>query len=295
MLKNILRALRLPFISVSILPFILGSLIIRKNFNYFGFLAGLGAVIFTHLSANLINDYFDSESGADWQDKKFYGLFGGSKLIQEGRLAAKFYLLAALLCAGLAGFCVIILAVLLKSCYVILIYLLIIIFSWQYTARPLSFSYNYLGELSLFLLLGPVTVMGGYFIQTGIFPDLKSFILSLPAGFFSAAILFVNEIPDFPGDSKTGKNNLVSLGGPEKAFRFYYLIVFLGFCAIGLGVYLGYLGFIALFSFALIFLALKAGMILKGNYADKTRLIPASRLTISMQMLVSNILILGLL
>ncbi|MFA5150132.1 MAG: prenyltransferase [Candidatus Omnitrophota bacterium] len=295
MLQNIIRALRLPFIGVSILPFILGSLIARKNFNPSGFLAGLCAVIFTHLSANLINDYFDSESGADWQDKRFYGFFGGSKLIQAGRLAAKFYLGAALLCAGMAGFCVVILAAILKSYCVILIYLLIIIFSWQYTARPLSFSYNYLGELSLFLLFGPVTVMGGYFIQTGIFPDLKSFILSLPAGFFTAAILFTNEIPDFPGDSKTGKNNLVSLCGPQKAFGIYYLIVFSGFCSIGLGAYLGYLGFIAIFSFALIFSAFKAGMILKENYADKARLIPASKLAINMQMLISIILILGLL
>ncbi|MDD2927770.1 MAG: prenyltransferase [Candidatus Omnitrophica bacterium] len=295
MLRNIICALRLPFIGASILPFILGSLITRKNFNYSGFLAGLSAVIFTHLSANLINDYLDSESGADWQDKKSYGFFGGSKLIQEGRLSAKFYLRAALLCAGLAGFCVIILAALLKSYCVILIYLLIIIFSWQYTARPLSFSYNYLGELSLFLLFGPATVMGGYFIQSGIFPDLKSFILSLPAGFFTSAILFANEIPDFPGDSKTGKNNLVSLSGPQKAFGIYYLIVFSGFCAIGLGVYLGYLGFIAVFSFVLIFPALKAGMILKENYADKARLIPASKLAINIQMLAGIILILGLL
>jgi 1,4-dihydroxy-2-naphthoate octaprenyltransferase len=292
--KNIIRALRLPFINVSILPFVFGSLIARKNFNLPGFLAGLSAVIFTHLSANLINDYSDSGTGADWQDKKFYGLFGGSKLIQEDLLPAKFYFKAALLCAGLALVSVILLAAVLKTYLVILIYPLIIIFSWQYTARPLSFSYNYLGEFFLFLLLGPVTVMGGYFIQTGIFPDLRSFILSLPAGFFTAAILFANEIPDFPGDSIAGKNNLVALCGPKKAFRLYYLIVFLGFCSIGLGIYLGYLGLVSLFSFLLIFLALKAGIILKENYADKPKLIVSSKLAINIQMLVIIILILGL-
>jgi 1,4-dihydroxy-2-naphthoate octaprenyltransferase len=55
-----IRALRLPFIVVSILPFIYGSLIERRGFNYGGFLLGLSAVISTHLSANLINDYADS-------------------------------------------------------------------------------------------------------------------------------------------------------------------------------------------------------------------------------------------
>ena len=70
--KNIIRALRLPFINVSILPFVFGSLIARKNFNLSGFLAGLSAVIFTHLSANLINDYSDSRTEADWQDKSYF-------------------------------------------------------------------------------------------------------------------------------------------------------------------------------------------------------------------------------
>ena len=73
----------LPFLSASVLPFVFGSLIIRDNFNLAGFLLGLVAVMSTHLSANLINDYADSKSGADWQDRSFYGLFGGSKLIQE--------------------------------------------------------------------------------------------------------------------------------------------------------------------------------------------------------------------
>jgi 1,4-dihydroxy-2-naphthoate octaprenyltransferase len=295
MLKNTIRALRLPFISVSILSFIFGSLITRVNFNFPGFLAGLAAVIFTHLSANLSNDYFDSQSGADWQDIKFYGFFGGSKLIQENLLPAGFYLQAALFCAGLAALCIILLAVILKTYLVILIYLLIVVFSWQYTARPLRFSYNYLGEFFIFLLFGPLTVMGGYFIQSGIFPDLKSFILSLPAGFFTAAILFANEVPDFPGDRLAGKNNLVSLGGPKKAFRIYYLIVFLGFCSIGLGIYLGYIGLSAVFSFLPAFLALRAGIILKRHYSDKASLISSSKLSINMQMLVSIILILGLL
>ena len=81
MLKNIIRALRLPFLSASILPFVFGSLVVRKQFNLPAFILGLMAAAFTHLSANLINDYADSKSGVDWQDKRFFGFFGGSKLI----------------------------------------------------------------------------------------------------------------------------------------------------------------------------------------------------------------------
>ena len=89
-LFNFIRAFRLPFITASTLPFVAGSLFERGNFNFTGFILGFIAVAATHLSANLINDYADSRSGADWGDRHYYGLFGGSKLIQEGGLTESF-------------------------------------------------------------------------------------------------------------------------------------------------------------------------------------------------------------
>jgi len=103
MIKNIIRAFRLPFLSASILPFIFGSLIKRGNFNLVGFLLGLVAASTTHLSANLLNDYADAKSGVDWRDRNFYKFFGGSKLIQEKVLSESFYLCAAVIFALLAG------------------------------------------------------------------------------------------------------------------------------------------------------------------------------------------------
>ena len=66
---NLVRACRLPFINASVLPFIFGSLINHRNFNLLYFILGLIAVSATHISANLINDYADALSGADWLDK----------------------------------------------------------------------------------------------------------------------------------------------------------------------------------------------------------------------------------
>jgi len=295
MAKNVIRALRLPFIIASLLPFIFGSFISRRNFNLLGFLLGLLVVSFTHLSANLINDYFDSKSGVDWLDKNFYGFFGGSKLIQENLLPEKFYLKGALFCAVISFFCIVLLAVILKSSFVLLIYLLIIVLSWQYSSKPLAFSYNYLGELIIFLLFGPALVMGGYFIQTGIFPDAKSCIMSLPSGFFTAAILFANEVPDFPTDKKSGKNNLVSFFGAARAFRFYYALIFSGLLAIIFCVVLGYLSPVSIFSLLLVIIAVKAGNILRNYYSDKRKLMVSSQLTINIQALSGIILILGLL
>jgi len=293
--KNIARALRLPFITASTLPFIFGSFIAKTDFNLTGFLLGFISVVTAHLSANLINDYCDSRSTADWQDKKFYAFFGGSKLIQENIFSEKFYFYFATVLALISFASCIILAVFLKSIFCVIIYLVILILSWQYTAKPFQFSYHYLGELFIFLLFGPALVMGGYFIQTGIFPDKLSFMLSLPFGFFTCAILFANEVPDYNDDLKAGKNTWVALLGQGKSFLFYRLLVILGLVSVLAAIYLKFIGIISLFSIFLIIPALKASNVLKNYYSDKEKLVSSSQITILMQTLLSVFLILGLL
>jgi len=291
MVKNIIRALRLPFITASVLPFIFGSVINRQNFNLLGFILGLVAASATHLSANLINDYADSKSGADWQDKNFYKFFGGSKLIQERVLSERFYLKAAIFFALIAVVSVIFLSAILHRLSVIGFYLAIIILSWSYSEKPLRFSYHRWGEFFIFILFGPILVMGGYFIQTKIFPDLKSFMLALPFGFLTTVILFANEVPDFSDDKKVGKFTWVSILGAQHAFLLYYLLIGLAFSSILLNVIFGYLSSWALLSCVCIIPAHKAAITLRKYPFDKMRLIESSKLTIAVQSLVSLVLI----
>lgn len=293
MVGNIVRALRLPFITASILPFIFGSLINRKDFNLPAFFLGLLAVAATHLSANLINDYADSRSGADWKDKNFYGFFGGSKLIQEKVFPESFYLKAAVICIVISFVGLIALAVILKSLFVIGIYILILTLSWQYSAKPLQFSYHRLGELFLFFLFGPALVMGGYYIQTGIFPDFKSFLLSAPFGLLTTAILVANEIPDFLEDRLSVKNTWVSITGQKNAFLLYLSLSLAAYLIIVLCVTRGYIRPLALFSLVLILPALKAASILKKYYSNKSKLVESSKLAIGSQAIASIILILA--
>jgi len=259
-----------------------------------GFFLGLAAALFTHLSANLINDYADSKSGADFQDKRFYQFFGGSKLIQEKIFTENFYLELAIFFVAISCISVIWLALILHNFSVIIYYSFIIFLGWSYSTRPIQFSYHRMGEVVIFLLFGPAPVMGGYFIQTGAFPDIKSFILSLPFGFFTTAILFANEIPDFPEDKKAGKFTWVGFLGPRKSFLLYYLIVACGFISILFGFGLGILGPVSLFAFLGLVPAVKAAGILRKHYADKMKLMDSSRLTIAVHTIVGIILILDM-
>ena len=122
-LADYIRALRLPFTTASVLPFIAGSLLAKATFGIGPFILGLISVVMTHLGSNLINDYADSKSGADWQDKKFYTFFGGSKLIQEGVFLETFYFWAGIFCFSLASICISLLAIMFHSIAIIGFYI----------------------------------------------------------------------------------------------------------------------------------------------------------------------------
>jgi len=293
MIRNLIRALRVSFLSASILPFVFGSLIDRRRFNPLTFILGISCAVCTHLSANLINDYADSKSGADWQDRNFYGFFGGSKLIQDNIFPEKFYFNLSLFFAVIAGLAALVLYVLIGDFRIIFFYLIIIFLGWSYSHGPLRLSYRRVGEIFIFLLFGPALVMGAYFIQTGLFPDVKSLLLSLPFGFLTTAILFANEIPDYDADMQANKFTWVSLTGRKNSYILYFFIVLGGFLAVVFNFVTKNLGAASLPALLLIVPALKAAHIIKNNYLDKQRLIESSRITISLEIYAGIILIIS--
>jgi 1,4-dihydroxy-2-naphthoate polyprenyltransferase len=293
-LKDFVRALRLPFVTASILPFMAGSLAAKTGFSILKFSLGLMACVLTHLGANLLNDYADSKSGADWQDTKHYGYFGGSKLIQEGIFSENIYAKWSALFFGAAFLMVIVLAVVMRNATVLFYSLAIMLLAAAYSSIPFQFSYRRLGECIVFILFGPAIVMGSYFIQTGIFPDLRSFLFSLPFGFLTTAILFANEVPDHLDDEKVGKSTWVSITGSTMAFIAYCALIILAFISIVVNVLFGTLKPVALISLVFIVLAIKAAMIIRSFPEDKVRLMNSSRLTVLLHTIVSIILIAGL-
>lgn len=293
--RNLVRALRLPFVAASILPFVAGSLLAGKNIDGMRFFLGLSAVIYVHLGANLLNDYADSKSGADSKDIRYFGFFGGSKLIQEGALKESFYLNTGLFFLAAAVSSIVVLASLMKSASILRYSALAVMLAVSYSCKPLQLSYRKLGEAVVFILFGPAAVMGGYFIQTGVFPDIKAFILSLPFGLLTTAILFANEVPDFSDDRSSGKHTLVSISGPYNAYSFYGALITLAFVSISANILFGVISPIAIASFLFIFMPLRASRIIKQFPEDKLKLLESSGLTIALQAILGVIMIIGVL
>ncbi len=241
-----------------------------------------------------MNDYADSKSGADWQDKKSYGFFGGSKLIQLGIFRENFYLKASIVFLGISFAAVTALAIVSRSMTIVLYAIPVFFLAAAYSYKPLQLSYRRMGELVVFLLFGPVPVMGGYFIQTGAFPSWEAFMASLPFGIFAAAILFANEIPDYVDDMKVGKRNWVGAIGSDKAFIAYYALVFLAFFFVALNIILEYVNVVGFLSFIPAVFAFRAARVMRDFPREKARLVESSRLTVVLHGMASIFLIIGI-
>jgi len=163
--------------------------------------------ILIHFATNLANDYFDHFQGADSGDS-----IGGSRMLQAGLITtgqlraalAGLYLVSFSLAAGymtLAGMWVL-------SPFVALS----ILSSIFYTAPPIRYGYHGLGELFAGINMGPVMVLGTYWIMTGR-PSWAAVLTSLPIGIMVAGILYFQSMPDMETDEAVGKRTLtVRLG-----------------------------------------------------------------------------------
>jgi 1,4-dihydroxy-2-naphthoate octaprenyltransferase len=161
-----------------------------------------------------------------------------------------------------------------------------------YSQGPLRLSYRGMGEMVVFMLFGPIPVMGGYYLQTGIFPSLKALLLSLPLGFLTTAILFTNEVPDRRTDMASGKRHWAAMIDPGKAYLLYAAIVACAFLSVPANIYAGNLSLFSITSLALILPAWRAGRILKRYHGDKPKLVRSSRLVVLTHALLGIILVL---
>jgi len=95
-----------------------------------------------------------------------------------------------------------------------------------YSAKPVQWAYCGLGELLIGICYGWLAVNTGYYLQTGQFHLVGTFV-ALPIVTSIVAVIVVNEFPDSEADRATGKRNLVVLMGTRLALTLYQLLILL--------------------------------------------------------------------
>ena len=205
-----MRTTRLPFLTATIVPVLLG-IAIAASHGVFDLMSAALTVIgasFVQLGLNVANDVFDTVQGADEANVTPTKFSGGSRVIQYGlvtlrqmaSIATGFYVAAALV--GL------VLLATRGSVALLIIGVVGFIVSLGYTAPPLKFVYRGLGEVAVALGFGPLMLLGAYVVQTRGALAWEPFVASIPIALLVALILYVNEIPDRRGDAHAGKRTL---------------------------------------------------------------------------------------
>lgn len=252
------------------------------------------AAILYHGGINALNDYFDYLNGTDNINTiRLTPFTGGSRMIQEGLLTPKkTYLLGfTLLMIGTA----IGLYLSYERGYKLLYIGVIGLFSgYFYSAPPLFLAGRGLGEFLVGINFGILTVIGSYYVQIGNI-SLEAVFASLPLSFLIAALLYINEFPDYEADKAVGKNHLVVRLGKARARYGFILLIIGAYGSLILGVSLGHLPPVALLTLASTVFGIKAARGLYKNF-DKTReLIPYIKATIATHSATGIILIITLL
>jgi len=184
--------------------------------------------LFLQILSNLANDYGDTKHGADSVHRE-----GPQRAVQAGHIQAEhmkkgmiFFSLLSLV----SGLLLLWVAFGTEGVWLFLLFLALglgaIWAAINYTAGDKPYGYAGLGDISVFVFFGLVGVLGTYYLQA---QSLEAMVVlpALVCGFFSTAVLNVNNIRDIQSDALAGKQSIPVRLGPRKA-RVYHVLLLAG-------------------------------------------------------------------
>ena len=213
-------------LAAAIAPVVIGSAMAYADgaFHWLAALAALFGAVMIQIGTNFANDYFDFKKGTDTHER-----IGPMRVTQAGLVKPETMKRAIAIAFGLA-FLAGIYLVWRGGLPVVAIGLLSILFGILYTAGPIPLGYNGLGDIFVFIFFGLIAVGGTYYVQAlTITPEVL--VAGAAPGFWSVAILTVNNLRDVDNDRKGGKRTLAARFGRSFA-RTEYITCVLGACLV---------------------------------------------------------------
>lgn len=201
-------------------------------FDLLRFVLSLIAALFLQVAANLINEYFDFKRGADEHKTAGQGM-----IIKNAVLTPRDVLLGAIVTV-LAGVLIGLFLLFQSGPLLFWIGLGGVLVVITYTAGPFPLAYNGLGEIAVFLFMGPLMVLGAYYVMAREFAWLPV-IAALPLGFMVAAIMHANNVRDLDADRAVNKRTLAVKLGRQNARIEYIVLVAGAYLCVALLVLLG--------------------------------------------------------
>lgn len=197
-------------------------------------LSVIGLVV-AHAANNMINDFFDLTGGVD-TDEYVRALYAPHPILSGW--VTKRQLGIAILVANAIDFAIMLYLASIRGPLVIAFALAGLFVSVFYVAPPIRLKHIGLGEPGVFLVWGPLMVVGTFFVATGEIPAW-TWLASLPYAILVTTVLFGKHIDKISADAAKGIRTLPVILGESLARRVaqgmmiaYYPIV-LGAAAVG--------------------------------------------------------------
>lgn len=205
--------------------------LVESKFNGLLFLLSLAASILLHIGTNITNEIYDVRNGVDSITSP-----RASHALLKGRLSEKeaFWLVGASYAMAVA-LGIVLIAI--RGWPVALLGTLGLLLGYGYTAPPFQYKYKALGLPMVFTLMGPLMVIGAYYVITGGL-SLTPLIASLPIGLLVTAILHGNEWRDISDDARYGIGTLSAFIGRRWAHIGYLALVTAAYLTVVLAVLL---------------------------------------------------------
>ncbi|MFP4158543.1 MAG: 1,4-dihydroxy-2-naphthoate octaprenyltransferase [Desulfobacterales bacterium] len=208
-------------------------------FHWGFFLATLAGAVLLHAATNLINDYYDVQSGVDTIEAAT-AQYRPHPLV-EGKLLAKNVRNAAYI-IFFAGAVIGLFLTAARGWPVLGLGVAGVLASLAYTAPPVSYKYIALGEFSVFLMWGPLMVEGTYYVQRQAF-SAEALWISIPFGVIVALVLLANNLRDISHDKNKNISTVAIVLGARKGFYLYAGLIAMAYASILLMVALGVLSY----------------------------------------------------
>ena len=220
--------------TASIIPVLAGGALAAVDglFAWAPFIAALIGGVLIHSGTNIVNEIYDVRKGIDTITSP-----RASHAIVTGRLRERqAYLVAigAFVLAVVDGLYL----VALRGPAIVVLGLIGLAGGYFYTAPPFQYKFHALGVPLVFVLMGPLMVVGSYFAISGEW-SVTALIVSIPVGCLVAAILHGNEWRDIGEDTRAGIVTLSSRIGRDWAHYSYVGLVLAAYISLGLTVAVG--------------------------------------------------------
>ncbi|KPD03930.1 1,4-dihydroxy-2-naphthoate polyprenyltransferase [Moellerella wisconsensis] len=220
-----LESLRPKTLPLGVIAIVTGSALAywTDNFKWPVALLSIITAGILQILSNLANDYGDAVKGSDTAER-----IGPLRGMQKGIITQEDMKKALKITISLACFSGLLLIIVAcekpeDALGFLVLGLVAIVAAITYTVGKKPYGYLGLGDISVLIFFGWLSVIGTYYLQANSF-DIVTILPATACGLLSVAVLNINNMRDIENDIKAGKNTLAVRLGVQGS-RIYHAII----------------------------------------------------------------------